>query len=287
MNTPHSAAAVLYRRVSTSHQDNSLEVQEHLNDEYCRRVPLDPIAHPFEDEDVSGSVPFAERAGGQALLTRLSYGGIGHLVTAKQDRLGRDTLDTIATIRRVWDLGIIPHFTAEGGAFPRTPQNELLFEIKASVAQYERNLIRDRTRLVMNHKFNRYELTGNVPYGYDCLYQWEDGLSYLSPKALNAGELARVRADLVSSSSSFSSSRTPHLVDNPAEQAVLRQMAAWRSAGCKYEDIAAQLNALGHRTKLGRAWQIGSVSSVLSSRHTRRLLSSSELQTPAPAAIAA
>ena len=137
--------AALYRRVSTDHQDNSLEVQEALNTEYCRRLDMPVLAEPYADPDVSGSIPFVERAGGKALMARLQHGDVKHLVTAKQDRLGRDTLDTIATIRRVWELGITPHFTAEGGAFPRTPQNELLFEIKASVAQYERNLIRDRT----------------------------------------------------------------------------------------------------------------------------------------------
>lgn len=264
--------AVLYRRVSTDHQDNSLEVQEVLNDEYAKRMGLEALP-AFEDDDVSGSIPFLERTGGRALMNRLKLGDVKHLITAKQDRLGRDTLDTIATIRAVWEMGVIPHFTCEGGAFPRTSQNELLFEIKASVAQYERNLIRERTRTVLAHKFQRLELTGNVPYGYDCVYTFADGHTHVSDRALNPGEILEL---------GHGSAVSKQLVDNPAEQATLREMAVLRESGWKYAAIAEHLNARGSRTKLGRFWQVGSVSSVLASRHTQRLL-----QTPAPAAAAA
>jgi len=209
--------AVFCRRVSTDHQDNSMELQEALSVEYCKRPHLTLFGQTYEDPDTSGSIWFTERPGGNALLTRLQFGDVKHLITAKQDRLGRDTLDTIATIREVWNIGITPHFTAEGGAFPRTPQNELLFEIKASVAQYERNLIRDRTRAVMRHKFNQGQLTGNVPYGFDCLYTFADGTTRLSPRALSASELPGKPI-------------SKQLLANLPEQQLLRQMrasAAW------------------------------------------------------------
>jgi len=38
IDSPEGAA--IYRRVSTDHQDNSLQVQETLNDEYCKRLNL-------------------------------------------------------------------------------------------------------------------------------------------------------------------------------------------------------------------------------------------------------
>ncbi|HVM51274.1 MAG TPA: recombinase family protein [Candidatus Acidoferrum sp.] len=258
--------ATIYRRVSTDHQDNSMELQEHLNAEYCQRLGLVLDEQTtFEDPDVSGSIWFAERDGGSALLARLEQGGIKHLVTAKQDRLGRDTLDAIATIRKVWELGITPHFPAEGGAFPRTPQNELLFEIKASVAQYERNLIRDRTRAVLRHKFSQFQLTGHVPFGYDCLYTFADGQTLLSVRALSAAELP-AKPD------------RKDLVDNLDEQQAIHQMRAWRDSGWKLEQIAGELNRCGIPTKQGCRWQAGNVASVLASRHTARIL-----QTPAGA----
>jgi DNA invertase Pin-like site-specific DNA recombinase len=93
-------------------------------------MSFDSLPQTYADPDVSGSIPFIERPGGRALLARLEHGDVKILVTAKQDRLGRDTLDTIATIRKVWEMGIVPHFPAEDGALPRTAQNELLFEIR-------------------------------------------------------------------------------------------------------------------------------------------------------------
>jgi DNA invertase Pin-like site-specific DNA recombinase len=254
-----TALAAIYRRVSTDHQDNSLAVQEALNDEYCRRLELPTLQEPYEDEDVSGSIPFVDRPGGRALTTRLQHGDVKHIVTAKQDRLGRDTLDTIATIRKIWEMGITPHFTAEGGAFPRTPQNELLFEIKASVAQYERNLIRERTRAVLRHKFERGELTGKVPFGYDCLYTFADGSSLKSARALSAEEMAQ-HGKVV----------TKQLIANAAEQALIRHIFAWRSSGWSLKRIADSLNSQGSRPKLGGVWQCGNVDSILRGRHAGR-----------------
>src|SRR6267142_1400197 len=40
MSTSTLTLATIYRGSSTDHQDNSLAVQEALNDEYCRRVQL-------------------------------------------------------------------------------------------------------------------------------------------------------------------------------------------------------------------------------------------------------
>jgi DNA invertase Pin-like site-specific DNA recombinase len=224
-----------------------------------RRQRIPALPEPYEDEDVSGSVPFAERTGGRALLARLRHGDVGNLVTAKQDRLGRDTLDTIATIRQIWEMGITPHFTAEGGAFPRTPQNELLFEIKASVAQYERNLIRERTRAVLRHKFERGELTDNVPFGYDCVYTFADGSTFTSAKALNGKELAAHGKVL-----------GKQLIENAAEQAVIRDVFDFRASGWSLKRIADHLNSDGHQTKLGGQWQCGTVDSILRSRHAAK-----------------
>ncbi len=267
--------AVLYRRVSTDQQDNSLDVQETLNDEYARRMNLPTLA-AFEDADVSGSVPFLQRDGGRALMHRLQLGDITDLITAKQDRLGRDTMDTITTIRAIWALGLVPHFTCEGGALPRTPQNELLFEIKASVAQYERNLIVERTQAVMRHKFNQGELCGNVPYGFDCVYTFTDGYTQTSAEALSPPALfhiARTHGEV----------KGKQMQPNSAEQTIIRTMHTLRQITTtvpgnitpipmSYTAIAQYLNNEGWRTKQGKAWGCGNVRSVLLSRHTARLL---------------
>ena len=58
MQPPNTDLAILYRRVSTDHQDNSMELQEHLNTEYCQRLGLVMLEQTYEDPDVSGSIWF-------------------------------------------------------------------------------------------------------------------------------------------------------------------------------------------------------------------------------------
>jgi DNA invertase Pin-like site-specific DNA recombinase len=136
--------AGLYRRVATNRQDNSIEVQQALNTEYRRPLALSALFETYADPSLSGSIPLPDRVGGRTPITRLELGDVKHIVTPKRDRLGHYTLDSNAAIRGTRGLAITPHFTAEGGALPRTPQNELLFRVKASLAQYQRNLIRER-----------------------------------------------------------------------------------------------------------------------------------------------
>jgi len=225
-------------------------------------MKLPTLLDGYADPDVSGSIPFLEREGGWALMTRLHLGDVKHIVTAKQGRLGRDTLDSIATIRAIWGLGTTPHFTAEGWAFPRAPQNELLFEIKASVAQHERNLIRDRTRAVIQHKFRQGDLIGTVPFGFDCVYTVADGSTFVSPRALSKEEVAR-KGSVVSK----------RLVDNPGEQTTLRAMAASGVSDWTLEQIARRLNSPGIKPKLGSLWQAGNVDGYLRSRKRRGVTS--------------
>lgn len=288
--------AILYRRVSTDQQDNSLDLQEAVNDEYCRRLLPEADLRVFADPDTSGSIPFAERAGGAAMLAALrqaaAAGRTVHFVTAKQDRMGRDTLDLITTMREIWGLGVLPHFPAEGGAFPRTNQNELLFDIKATVANYELNLIRTRTRDVLRAKFHRHELTGHVPYGYWAEYHFADGHVQCTSTALSFGKRTKVdghwtdlgpddtaRALLLEHGACMKKILGP----NDEEIAVIRDIAAWQRRGLTpdgrrwtLKGVAAWLNAQGIPAKQGGQWQFGTVHSVLHNQHTRRLLREGE-----------
>ena len=291
--------AAIYRRVSTDQQENSMVVQEAGNDEYCRRLAFSfSDTESFADSDVSGGIPFLERQGGKLLMHRLKRGDIKHFIASKQDRVGRDQVDIVQTIRTIWEMGILPHFSAEGGAFPRTPDNEMLLGIKASVSEYEKNIIKQRTIAILNHHFNHYELTGNVPYGWDCEYMFADGFKYLSSVALRwsaakvrgpdktyimapadpiAVELMAAHGNLVSK----------HLVDNPVEQDIIRFMAGAVANKCKREHIANDLNKRGHKTKQGRPWQIGHVTSVLNNRYSRRLLLGAPASGPASHSLSA
>ena len=80
-----------------------------------------------------------------------------------------------AAIRAIWQLGDAPHFIAEGDALPRTPENELRMEIKARVAQYEQNKIRQRIQSKLDGKRANGELCGTLSYGWNVRYRFADG----------------------------------------------------------------------------------------------------------------
>lgn len=287
---PSGTDSAIYRRVSTGNQDSSLIVQEADNDRYNQNLGF-RVVHSIEDDDTSAMIPMARRKGGAQLISLLQQGGIKHLITSAQDRMGRDTLDQITTIRFVWDLGITPHFVSEGGALPRTPHNVFLFEMKASFSQLERNMIAGRIQRSMDYKFDRTELTGNVPFGYDCDYCFRDGHR-------ETVVVARSEKDplIILLMATHGPIVKRQLVDNVREQDWIRQMHAWRAGKMTLRGIATRLNKEGIATKtpagqdvvrwlkqngqkvrhvIGQTsglWQAANVDSVLKSRYTSRLL---------------
>lgn len=255
MNTTDQIPALwlIYRRVSTAKQDASIEAQEAMCAAYCGRFG-GPDPEAFEDFDTSGGTPFGKRPGGMALLDRLASlakaGAQANVVASKLDRLGRDTVDVIGTIRRVWELGHLPHFI-EGGLFLKNPHNEFSLEVRAAAAQLERNMIRDRIQTVLSHKRGQNRVVGTVPYGWRAV-------------ATVDGRF---------------------LEEDPAQQEVLHWMirqrapakpfasiAALAGPGWGYERIATWLNKNGYRSRLPHGgWNPGMIHSVLNNRYTADL----------------
>jgi putative DNA-invertase from lambdoid prophage Rac len=278
---------ILYGRVSTDKQD--MQRQERMFADYCHRNALQPVL-TLLDEDTSGSIPFRERENGGRLFSeinthaspstfdlRLSTGLA--IVTTEQDRIGRDTLDIIATIRAIWQLGAVPHFIAEGGALPRSPENELRMEIKASVAQYERNKIRQRIQSKLDGKRANGELCGTLSYGWNVRYHFTDG-----HELLLTSHALRTREELDPLVAKHGPLLSQILEPNPVELEWLLAMYRWRQAGWGYHRIANELNRLIVPTKTGAGnvitykgvkrlscgrWQCGSVQNVLKSRTFR------------------
>ena len=134
-------------------------------------------------------------------------------------------------------------------------------EIKASVVQYERNIRRDRLQRVADYKFKHYELTGNVPYGYDGVYEFADGYKVTTNHALSELELMpEVRI--------HGACRSKKLVDNLPEQQWIHTIHLWRFGGMKVptnrsslpptggmslKQIANELNRRGSRNRWQRS----------------------------------
>ena len=127
-----------YCRVSTAEQTTDNQIQEIAASGFqidSRRI----IA-----ETVSGSVAAMERKGFLTLLNKLESGDV--LVVTKLDRLGRNAMDVRATVERLASVEVRVHCLALGGADLASPAGKMTMGVIAAVAEFERDLLIDRTQ---------------------------------------------------------------------------------------------------------------------------------------------
>jgi len=98
----------------------------------------------FEDAGLSGKT-VANRPGLDEALALLQAGGAAALVVAKLDRLSRSLLDFAALMQRSrlqgWSL-----IALDLGVDTTTPSGEMIANVMATFAQFERRLIAQRTK---------------------------------------------------------------------------------------------------------------------------------------------
>ncbi|MBB2154801.1 recombinase family protein [Gluconacetobacter diazotrophicus] len=123
-----------YARVSTDHQSNDAQIialrHEGLADDQITQ------------DVISGGVPALSRPGMAALLNAIQPGD--HLIAAKLDRLGRDTVDVMGLIRILNERRINLRIL-NIGVETDTPNGRLFLTILAGFAEFEREIIRERT----------------------------------------------------------------------------------------------------------------------------------------------
>lgn len=135
-----------YVRVSTAEQAGSglgLEAQRDAITAECQRRGW-VLERIYEDAGASGK-SLAKRPGLADALTVLAAGQAAGLVVAKLDRLSRSLRDfanlvTVAHDQR-WTLVVL-----DVNVDTTTPSGELLVNVMASFAQFERQIIGQRTR---------------------------------------------------------------------------------------------------------------------------------------------
>jgi len=98
----------------------------------------------FIEEKVSGSVPAAQRAGFQKLLERMDEGDT--LVVTKLDRIGRDSIDVQQTVEHFQREGIRLVVLQLGNLDLTSSAGSLMVKMLAAVADFERELIIERTQ---------------------------------------------------------------------------------------------------------------------------------------------
>jgi site-specific DNA recombinase len=167
-----------------------------------------------------------QRPGIHRLLAMVDRREAQIVVIAKLDRLTRSVRDLGELLERFQRRGVALVSVGEsldtGSAAGR-----LVLNVMASVSQWEREAIGERTRDALRHKRAQGLRAGNVPFGYSLA---EDGR-----RLLVCGR----------------------------EQQVLSTIRDLRRARRSLRAIASELNAAGLRTRSGALWRFEYVRSLL------------------------
>jgi DNA invertase Pin-like site-specific DNA recombinase len=225
------ARASIYARVSGDDQAASglgVDAQIHA----CRAWAVREgrgVVGPFVDDGVGGATGLDRRPALLEAVAQLEPGDV--LLVAKRDRLGREPM-VIAMIEAAVARKKCRIISAAGeGTESDDPSAVLMRRMVDAFAEYERLIIKARTRAALSAKRRRGERTGQVPFG----------------------------------SSLAADGKT--LVPAEGELRALEDMRRWRAAGCTLRAIADRLTALGIRPKNGAGrWCHASVRHLLNTR---------------------
>lgn len=120
-----------YARVSTVAQDLESQLQV-LEREVCDKI---------YSEKFTGTK--ADRPKFKELLTLLVNGDT--LVVTKLDRFARSTIDAIKTVKELFNKGVRVHIL-NMGLVEDTPTGRLVFNVMSAFAEFERDMIVERTQ---------------------------------------------------------------------------------------------------------------------------------------------
>jgi DNA invertase Pin-like site-specific DNA recombinase len=147
----------IYARVSTADQTNAIQIRELK--EYVERRGWD-LAGVYQDQ-MSGAK--ASRPGLDQLIADARRRKFDVVVVWKLDRFGRSLVHCVSGIQELASLGIRFIATSQGlDTDESNPASKLLMHILAAVAQFERELIRERVSAGMRAAKAHGTKTGNA-----------------------------------------------------------------------------------------------------------------------------
>jgi DNA invertase Pin-like site-specific DNA recombinase len=170
----------------------------------------------------------------QAALAAVCAAG-GVLVVYSLSRLARSTKDTIAIAERLEKAGADLVSLSEQ-IDTTSAAGKMVFRLLAVLAEFESDLISERTKTALAHKRSQSERVGQIPFGY-----------LLDPHGPRdrRGRLFR-------------------LIPDAGEQAAIGHIVELKSKGLSSRRIAADLNTRGIPTKKGRGpWIYTAVDKIL------------------------
>ena len=157
---------VVYARISSIEQH--IDSQVAAIEEYCKKYDF-KIEASFEDI-ITGSSKVTDRENFSKLLIFLENNpDVRNLVCFEYSRLGRSFIDTYAIIGKLKESSVNIHFIKENlNTLNTTADDTLRLNLLSSIAEYEREQIKTRTKRGRTYKIlNQGAPSGSLPqYGY-------------------------------------------------------------------------------------------------------------------------
>jgi DNA invertase Pin-like site-specific DNA recombinase len=217
--------AIGYVRVSTQGQADdgvSLDMQRSKIAAWADLHDAE-LLNVYADEGISGMK--SDREGLVAALAAAEQHGAA-LVVYSISRLSRSTIDLLGTSERLDKAGCDLVSLSEQ-IDTSTAAGRMVFRMLSTMAEFERDLISERTKAAMGHKKAKLERVGNIPHGYQLA---SDGV---------------------------------HLVPVEREQEIKRLAAELREKGLTLRQISDELAEIGAFNRAGRPFNPKSVASML------------------------
>ena len=218
--------AVGYVRVSTEQQMKkgvSLQAQEQKIKAWAELNDSELIGI-YSDEGISGKHS-DNREGLQAALNA-ACDNKAVLVFYSLSRVARSTRETLVMADKLQKAGASLHSLSEqietGSA-----AGKMMFRLLAVLAEFEADLVSERTRAALAHKKDKGQRIGNIPFGYKLA---ADGKT---------------------------------LIEDEQEKQLLINVSKLRKKGYTLQQIADRLNKRGKTTRTGREWQYQHVQNLL------------------------
>jgi putative DNA-invertase from lambdoid prophage Rac len=144
-----------YVRVSTMGQTTENQIQEIE----AAGFKVDP--RRVVCETVSGSSAIEQRPGFIKLLNKLEQDDV--LIVTKLDRLGRNAINVATTVARLGEMGVRVHCLALGRVDLTNPAGRMTMGVINAVAQFERDLLIERTQPGLKRAKAAGEMFGRPP----------------------------------------------------------------------------------------------------------------------------
>jgi len=215
-----------YTRVSTEEQALSGLSLTYQKERIIAQCSASDIALNEIIEDAGKSGRDLRRPGLQRILDLINLKLIDGVIILKLDRLTRSVKD-LGYLLDLFNKKNIALKSVQDSLDTTTASGKLIVHFMGAIAQWEREIIGERTAAALSVKRSRGEKTGgSVPYGYTA-----DKKKMLHPE--------------------------------PKEQAAITFMKECRKAGLSLRAIANALTENGHPAKNGGLWHPQSVNEIL------------------------